>query len=90
MFFKVTNKKYYTIKKGFQKALWPFCRTLNSWIGEFMISFFDVTNRLFITEKMRKKKCFGPIKSLFSFSTAQIEKNPWKKLGKTKLGVFLV
>ena len=44
-FFKVRNNKKYTIKKGFQKTLWPFCRTLNSWIGEFMISFFDVTNR---------------------------------------------
>ena len=26
----------------------PLCSTLNSWIGEFVVSFFDVTNRLFI------------------------------------------
>ena len=29
-------------------ALWPLCSTLTSWIGEFVVSFFDVTNRLFI------------------------------------------
>jgi hypothetical protein len=28
-----------------------------------------------------------PRGALFSFSTAQIEKNWWKKLGKTRLGV---
>ena len=28
------------------KALKEFCSTLNSWIGEFVVSFFDVTNRL--------------------------------------------
>ena len=27
---------------------------------------------------MRKKNCFGPIKSLFSFSTAKTEKNSCK------------
>jgi hypothetical protein len=32
--------------------------------------------------------CFGPSKSLFSFSTAKTEKNSWKKLGKTKLVVW--
>ena len=30
-----TNSKY-----------WPFWSTLDSWIGEFVVSFFDVTNRL--------------------------------------------
>ena len=34
----------------------------------------------FSTCKMRKKKpSFEPIKSLFSFSTTQTEKNSWKK-----------
>ena len=32
--------------------------------------------------KQRKRNWFGPITNLFSFSTAQTEKNPWKKLGK--------
>ena len=36
MFFKEINKKQYTIKKGFEKALWLLCSTLNSWIGEFV------------------------------------------------------
>ena len=30
------------------------------------------------TRKLRKKKCFGPITSLFSFSTAKMRKN-WGK-----------
>ena len=46
MVFKVINKKYYTIKKGFKKTLWPLCSTLNSKMGEFVVSFFDVTNWL--------------------------------------------
>ena len=37
---------------------------------------------------MREKKCFRPIISLFSFSTAQTEKNSWKKLGKTRFVVW--
>ena len=37
------------LKRGF-KSLWPLCSTLNSWIGEFMVSCFDVTNRLNICE----------------------------------------
>ena len=35
----------------------------------------------------QEKPCFGPIKSLFSFSTAEAEKNLWKKLGETNLVV---
>ena len=34
------------------------------------------------TSKLRKKNCFGSIRSLFSFSTAQTEKNSWKNWGK--------
>ena len=34
------------------------------------------------------KTCFGPMKSLFSFSTAQTEKNSWEKLEKTRLVVW--
>ena len=30
-----------------------------------------------------QKTCFGPIRSLFSFSTAQTEKNYWEKLVET-------
>jgi hypothetical protein len=30
---------------------------------------------------------FGPMKSLFSFSTSQTEKNSWKKIGENKIGV---
>ena len=33
-------------------------------------------------EKLRQKACFRPIKSLFSFSTAQTEKYTWKKFVK--------
>ena len=33
----------------------------------------------FSTGKLRKKNCFGPKRSLFSFSTDQTEKNLWKK-----------
>ena len=33
---------------------------------------------------------FGPMKSLISFSTAQTEKNSWKKLWKTKLVVWWI
>jgi hypothetical protein len=36
----------------------------------------------FFTGKLSKKNCFGPIRSLFTFSTAQTEKNLWKKLVK--------
>ena len=44
---------------------------------------------LFISSKLRKKKiCFGPTKSLLSFSTAQTEKNLWKKLGE-KIGCLV-
>ena len=32
--------------------------------------------------------CFGPVKGLFSFSTAQAEKVFWKKLGKTRFVVW--
>ena len=31
---------------------------------------------------------FGPMKSLFSFSTVQTEKNSWNKLGETRLVVW--
>ena len=32
--------------------------------------------------KLRKNTCFEPMRSLFSFSTAQTEKNSWKKFVK--------
>jgi hypothetical protein len=35
-----------------------------------------------LANKLRKKNCFGPIRSLFSLSTAQTDKNGWKKLVK--------
>ena len=35
-----------------------------------------------------EKNCFGPIKSLVSFSTAQTEKNSWQKLGETRFVVW--
>ena len=38
--------------------------------------------------KNEAKNCFRDIKSLFSFSTAKIEKNTWNKLKKTKLVVW--
>jgi hypothetical protein len=49
--------------------------------------FFSVLaeNKLIIGPKLRKKNlfwlCFGPMKSLFSFSTTKIEKHWWKKWG---------
>ena len=42
----------YYFKKHFNPCFFilkTFCSTLNSWIGEFVVSFFDVTNRLKIT-----------------------------------------
>ena len=36
----------------------------------------------FSTGKLRKNTCFEPMRSLFSFSTAQTEKNLWKKFVK--------
>ena len=36
----------------------------------------------FSTGKLRKNACFEPMRSLCSFSTAQTEKNSWKKLVK--------
>jgi hypothetical protein len=36
----------------------------------------------FSTGKLRKETFFGPVRILFSFSTAQTEKNSWTKLGK--------
>ena len=47
-FFKVINKKKYTIKKGIRRLSGLACSTLYSWIGEFLVSFFDVINRLYI------------------------------------------
>ena len=44
-------------------------------------NFLLVQNRFFLS--------FGPMKSLFSFSTAKIEKKSWKKLGK-KIGGLVV
>ena len=34
------------------------------------------------TRKLRKNTCFEPMRSLFSFPTAQTEKNSWKKFVK--------
>ena len=45
--------------------------------------------KTFIGPKMRKN-CFGPIKSLLSFSTAKTEKNSWKKFGENKIGGLVV
>ena len=45
VFFVINKKKYIINKKGLFKRLWPLCTNLNSWIGEFVVSFFDVTNR---------------------------------------------
>ena len=61
-------------------------------------NFFHETSQLsswkrkltFRWSKTEKKKCFGPIKSLLSFSTAQTTKNSWKKLGETKFVVWLI
>jgi hypothetical protein len=57
-------------------------QTTNLVFPKFFYQFFSVSvvkkeNKLFIGTKPRKT-CFGPIKSLFSFSTAQAEKN-WGK-----------
>ena len=44
------NKKCYTIKKGVLKdslAFMQHFKFVNWWIGEFVVSSFDVTNRLF-------------------------------------------
>ena len=40
-------KKHFTPCLFILKALKDICSTLNSWIGELVVSFFDVTNRLF-------------------------------------------
>ena len=52
---------------------------------KFLNGFKKLTNS--IVPKLREKTRFGPIKSLFSFSTAKTGKSSWKKLGKTKLVV---
>ena len=44
----------------------------------------------FSTDKLRKNAFFGPIQSLFSFSTAQTEKNSWEKIGENKIGCLVV
>ena len=49
--FIVINKNWYTIKNGFQKALWLLWSTLNSRIGHLENSIFDVTNRSFFSGK---------------------------------------
>ena len=43
---------------------------------------------LFFLWQTEKETCFGPIRSLFSFSAAQTEKNSCKKLGKTRFVVW--
>jgi hypothetical protein len=48
----------------------------------------EIVIELWMFNKNRAFLSFGPMKSLFSFSTAQTEKNLWKKLGKTKLVVW--
>ena len=53
---KVINKKQITVKKGFQKALWPLFSTFNSGIGEFVVSFFDVTNRILALDFSKQPK----------------------------------
>ena len=70
MFFKVRNKKYYTIEKGFKRFL-PLFSTLKfvNWqIGGFMVSFLYVINRL------------GEIKSEKLNKTEQTEKFNLKKV----------
>ena len=41
-----------------------------------------------MVQNQEKKICLGPQKSLFSLSTAQAEKNSWKKVGKTRLVIW--
>ena len=41
---------------------------------------------IFFNWQTEKQNCFVPIRSLFSFSTSQTEKNSWKKLGKSSTG----
>ena len=43
---------------------------------------------LFFNWQTGKKNCFGPIRNLFSFSTAQTEKNSLKKLVKKYVFLF--
>ena len=95
MFFLSCHK--YTVHKTQRKTNILFVtsnrQTTNLVFPNFFHEFFSVwedekENKLFIGPKMRKKTCFGPIKSLFSFSTVQAEKNSWKKLGETKLVVW--
>ena len=52
-FLFITLKKHF--KSGFiiLKALDDICSTLDSWIGEFVVSFFDVTNRLIIKKLVK-------------------------------------
>ena len=57
-------------------------QTTNLDFPNFFYEFFsEKENKLFIGSKL--KICFGPINSVLSFSTAQTEKNSWKKMGKT-------
>ena len=42
----------------------------------------------FCNWQTEKKNCFGPMRSLFSFSTAQTEKKLWRKLWKTRFVVW--
>ena len=44
--FWVVYVRYRFIPEQCVQALWPLCSTLNSWIREFVVSFFDVMNRL--------------------------------------------
>ena len=56
MFFKVIDKKLYTIKKGFKRLFGLFAAL---WIREFVDSFFDVTNRLNVAYTFRFFKIFN-------------------------------
>ena len=48
MSFKAFKLKRLGLKGFFEVIKRPLCRTLNSWIGEFVVSVFDVTNRLVV------------------------------------------
>ena len=68
-------------------------QTTNLVFPNFFHEFFSVWavekyNKLFIGPKLRKKICLGPIKSLLSFSTAQLRKFHGKKWGKTRFVVL--
>ena len=47
-FIMVFFKRHLILAFSFQRLSKTVCSTLNSWIGEFLVSFFNITNRLII------------------------------------------